>query len=299
MANVTESKSRKATPANKQTKLCLHCGRVKPLTDYYSNRDWEEQLGKDIWCKDCVNRCTTKDEMREYFWENHRAWDERIWDAANKKAASLAANNVTYQKTTEERRKLIIERLTCQQIPCLMQTRYQYIDPTKDGTALSYAEAKENGEIIEEADPNVKVYSEEFNGYFKPAELRYLETYYQSLENDFDLDTENLRDYARKLSKASLLADKAQDDYAAGRCSYADVKDALAQFDMLSKSANFAACKRKAGDNSGMTSYSELSYKLETTGHTMQRKVQWEEDDVDRVINHFRHLAAAMNFDSI
>lgn len=87
MATVIESKSRKGTSVAKQTKLCLHCGRVKPLADYYSNRDWDEQLGKDVWCKDCVNRCTTKDEIREYFWENHREWDERIWDAAHKKAS--------------------------------------------------------------------------------------------------------------------------------------------------------------------------------------------------------------------
>ena len=180
MATVIESKSRKAPPSKKVTKLCLHCGRTKPLTDYYSNRDWDEQLGKDIWCKDCVNRCTTKDSIREYFWENHREWDERIWEAANKKATALAANNVTYQKTTDERRKLILDRLTCQHVPDVMQTRYKYIDHGKDGKSLSYAEAKENGEIVLEQDPNLKIYSEAFNGYFKPSELHYLETYYQS-----------------------------------------------------------------------------------------------------------------------
>ena len=299
MAIVTESKSRKATPSRKQTKLCLKCGRVKPLTDYYINKDWEEQLGKDIWCKDCFTRCTTKDEIREYFWENHREWDERIWESALKKATALAANNTTYQKTTDERRKLILDRLTCQQIPTVMQSRYKYIDPTKDGKSLTYLEAKENGTILVDEDPNAKVYSEAFNGYFKPAELRYLETYYTSLENDFDLDTENLRDYARKLSKASLLADKAQDDYAAGRCDFSVVKDALAQFDMLSKSANFAACKRKPGDNGGMGSWAELTYKLETSGHPCTRKIQWAKDDVDRTISEFRYIVEALGLDTM
>lgn len=99
---VIESKSRKAQP--KQTKLCLKCGRVKPVADYYSNRSWDEQLGKDIWCKNCVNKCTTKDEVREYFWENHREWNERIWEAAQKKALALANTNTTYQKSSEDRR---------------------------------------------------------------------------------------------------------------------------------------------------------------------------------------------------
>lgn len=295
-----ESRSKKGTPPSRQTKLCLRCGRVKPLSDYYVNRDWAEQLGKDIWCKECVGRCLTKDAIREYFWENHRVWAERIWEAAEKKATELASKNTTYQKASEERRALILEGLTCQQVPVIMQTRYKYFDPTKDGETLSYSEAKEKGTVIDEsAERNIKLYSEAFNGYFKPAELQYLETYYGSLEEDFDLDTENLRDYARKLSKASLLADKAQDDYAAGRCDFSVVKDALAQFDMLSKSANFAACKRKPGDSSGMGSWSELTYKLETSGHPCTRKIEWEPDDVDRTIDEFRHILEAIGLDSL
>lgn len=296
MPVVTETKPRR--PA-KKTKLCLHCGRVKDLSDYYANKDWDEQLGKDIWCKECVNRCVTKDEIREYFWENHREWNERIWDASRKKAENLASSNAVYQKANEDRREAILERLTCQQIPSIMQTKYKYVDPTKDGKALSYAEAKENGTVILEQDPNEKIYSEEFNGYFKPREVAYLENYYSSLENDFDLDTENLRDYARKLAKASMQADKAQDDYAAGKCDFSVVKDALAQFDMLSKSANFAACKRKPGDNGGMGSWSELTYKLETTGHPCVRKIEWEPDDVDRTIMEFKHIIEALGLDTM
>ena len=180
-----------------------------------------------------------------------------------------------------------------------MSTYYKYIDPTKNSKSLSYQEAKENGEILLKEDPNAKVYSEAFNGFFKPAELKYLETYYSSLENDFDLDTENLRDYARKLSKASLLADKAQDDYAAGKCDFSVVKDALAQFDMLSKSANFAACKRKPGDNGGMGSWAELTYKLETSGRPCTRKIEWDPDDVDRTINEFRYIVESLGLDTM
>ena len=299
MIDTVESKSRKSKALPKPERVCIKCGRTKDLNDgFYSNRDWEEQLGKDIWCKECAGKCTDKESIKEYFWENHRDWDERIWQSASKKAEKLLLNNAMYQKSGEDRRKVLLDRLAAQQVPTVMTLYYKYIDNSKSGS-LSYAEAKAKGEVSAEADENEKVYDEFFNGYFSKRDLAYLETYYKRLEEDFTFDNENLRDYAKKCARASLQADKAQDDYAAGRCSFADVKDALAQFDMLSKSANFAACKRKAGDNSGLTSYSELSYKLETTGHTMQRQVKWEEDDVDRVINHFRHLAAAMNFDAI
>ena len=297
MANAIESKSR--ADKKPQTKLCLHCGRVKALNDYYQNRDWVEQLGKDVWCKDCVNRCTTKDEIREYFWENHREWTERIWEMAQKKAEALAAKNITYQKVSEDRRMVILERLTCQQIPTVMQPQYKYVNNGEDGKTLSYAEAKEQGQIVEETDPNIKVYDEEFNGNFKPAELAYLRAYYKGLENDFDLDTENLRDYARKLSKASLQADKAQDDYAAGRCDFSVVKDALGQFDLLSKSAQFAACKRKPGDSSGINSYSELTMKLETSGYPCTRKIEWEKDDVDKTIDEFRYIVESLGLDTM
>ena len=295
---VTESKPKRITKPP-QTKLCLKCGRVKPISEYYANRDWDEQLGKDIWCKECVNRCSSKDEIREYFWENHREWNERIWQKSEERAEKLASNNPTYQKANDDRRKVILTRLTCQQVPSVMGVYYQYVENGEDGKTLSYAEAKANGQVVEEADPDVKTYSHQFNGYFKPSELQYLEEYYSGLEEDFDLSDTNLRDIARKLAKASLQADKAQDDFMAGRCDYSVVKDAISQFDLLSKSGNFAACKRKPGDTAGLSSWSELTAKLETTGHPCTREIKWPKDDVDRVIDAYRYLVESLGLDTV
>lgn len=47
-----------------------------------------------------------------------------------------------------------------------------------------------------------------------------------------------------------MQVDRTMDDFANGRCDYAAVKDAVNVFDMLSKSANLAACKRKEDDES-------------------------------------------------
>lgn len=298
MIDAVESKVRKSKVPPKPMRVCIKCGRTRELDGYYTNREWEEQLGKDIWCKECVGKCTDKETIKEYFWENNRDWDERVWQSAIKKAEKMLIGNAMYQKSAEDRRKLLLDRLAAQQVPSVMTPFYKYIDNSKSGS-LSYAEAKSKGQISDEADDNEKQYNEFFNGYFAKRDLEYLQSYYQKLESEHNFDSENLRDYARKLCKASLLADKAQDDYAAGRCTIADVNNAMAQFDMLSKSSTIAACKRKTGESGGLTSWSELSYKLETTGHTMQRKIQWEEDDVDRCIKNLRHLATAMNFDSI
>ena len=146
---------------------------------------------------------------------------------------------------------------------------------------------------------NTKKYSEFFNGYFNQRELEYLANYYDKLEEDFVLDNENIRDYAKKCARASLQADKAQDDYAAGRCSFADVKDALTQFDMLSKSANFAACKRKTGETSGLTCWAETTLYLETHGYCKENKIEWPQDDVDRVVASLSHTVRALGLDSI
>ena len=180
-----------------------------------------------------------------------------------------------------------------------MMSTYKYVDNTKNGKVLSYDEAKANGDIVEEVDENLKTFSKEFNGYFKRHEIEYLENYYNGLEKDFDLSDTNLRDFARKLAKASLLVDKAQDAYMSGRGSQADLKDATMQFDLLAKSGNFAACKRKPDDNTGMSSWSELTAKLETTGHPCTRKIEWPEDDVDRVINSYRHIVESLDLDTM
>ena len=292
---VKAAKARNASPP--VTKICSKCKQKRPINDFYSNRDWIDQLGKDVWCKSCTIKCATKDELREYFWENCRKWNERLWESCQKKAELEANKKKVYVNTTEERRKLILERLTCQHVIKSMQLSYEFEDHTNDINTQTYQEAKENGQIIEEKDPNVKVYSEFFNGYFKPDELRYLEDYYNQLENDFELSDINLRDTAKKLAKQSLLCDRIQDKYAAGQATLADVKDAMAMFDLLSKSGNFSASKRKPGEKGGMGSWGELSLYLETHGYPMTRKIEWEKDDIDKIIDQYRYITKAIGLD--
>ena len=295
MATAIESKSRKAV---KQTKTCLRCGKSFPITDFYLNRDWSEQLGHDGWCKTCYSRCTTKDEVREYCWHNNREFTERMWQLALDRAEKQAAPNATFQKANEERKAKILERLAAQAFPNVMGAQYKFVDNSKGGKLLSYQEAKSQGEVIEEIDDNVKTFSSEFNGYFKKHEIEYLHNYYNGLNEDFDLSDTSQKDFARKLAKASLQLDKAQDAYMSGRGTLADVKDATTQFDLLAKSGNFAACKRKPNEDNGMSSWSELTAKLETTGHPCTRKIEWPEDDVDRVIKSYRHIVESLDLET-
>lgn len=296
MANTIESKSRKD---KKQTKMCLKGGHIKDITDFYVNRDWEDQLGRDVWCKECVNRCATKDQIREYFWENHREWNDRMWETAEAKALKMLSTNAVYQQSSDQRRQTMLQRLAAQQIPTIMGTVYKYVENGKDGKSLTYEEAKANGEVEVEEDPNEKVYSPEFDGYFTPRELDYLSAYYQELFDQYDLDTINTKDYAKMTAVASLIANKTREDYRAGRCSFAELRDALAQFDTLSKSGCFSPSNRKRDKVAGLTSWGEAALKLETSGHGDMRKVEWPEDDVDRCIKSLSHIVASLGLDSM
>lgn len=295
------SKVRNAAPP--VTKICARCKQTRTLTDFYSNRDWVDQLGKDIWCKECVSKCANKDELREYFWENNREWSEKLWTSSRKKAELAANKNKTYQKAFPETQKNILDRLTCQNVIKSMQINYKFVDHTNDINVQTYEDAKEAGHIVEEKpetkDPNVKTYNAFFNGDFKPSELEYLEDYYNQLQNDFDLSDVALRDNAKKLAKAALTADKVQNDYMAGRCSLQDVVNAMQQYNSLMSMGNFAASKRKPGDKSGLGSWAEIAFYLESNGHTMQRKIEWEKDDVDKTIEEFRYIVEALDLNGV
>lgn len=299
------SKPKKGKPPA-QTRMCIHCGQTKPLSNFYANKDWHENNGKDAWCKQCIAKIKTKDEMRRYFWENNRTWKENVWENALKQAELQAAKSTVYQKSNEDRRQVLLEAIACPIMPQLFKLvqNYKYEEHKKDVNTNDYDEAKEGGKIVEfepskAKDKNLKVYNEFFNGEFKPVEIEYLENYYKGLEADFDLSDTSLRDNAKKLAKASLLADKVQNDYMAGRCSLQDVKDAMTQYDLLMKTGNFAACKRKPGDKAGLGSWAEIAFQLESTGHIMQRKIEWEKDDVDKTIEEFRYIVESLCLDTI
>lgn len=98
------------------------------------------------------------------------------------------------------------------------------------------------------------LYSKVWNGYYTQREIDYLDEYYARLEEGFVLDNQNLQDYARKAAKASLDADIKYNRMRQGKASVAEWEKAQAIFDNLSKSANFAACKRKPGDMAGLGS---------------------------------------------
>lgn len=298
MAEITQKKVNQKAVKAPTSKVCEKCGENKPFTEFAPNKDWVEAHRRDAWCRDCVKGLTTKREVQEYFWVNNRAWNDTAWTTAKVKAEKILENNEAYIRSKPEVKEKLLERITCQNIPNSVSLTYKFEPHYNDeGRRIPFTEAESVGLI--QGGKDKLIYSKEFNGKFTKEDLDYLETYYSRLEEDFNFDNESLRDYARKVCKASLASDKAQADFAAGKISYSDVKDAMNIFDMLSKSANFAACRRKSGEASGLTCWAETTLKLESSGIPIETKVEFEKDDIDKTIDELRHIVKALGLDSI
>ena len=291
----TESKPRPSVLVKPQSKKCGRCGQKKPLDEFYINKKWEEQNGRDLWCKECFSRIENKETLRQYFWDNRRVWSDQLWDVAIELAEEKLKNMGAYIKAVGQRKQMMLERAAIQIVPSMLGRYYRFIEGD-DKNRSSYADAIINGEldIPDDENPNERSYSEFFNGNFTKRELEYLNSYYKKLEEDFTFSDENIRDYAKKLAKQSLIADKAQDDFNNGRCSFDVVKDAIAEFDRLSKSGNFAACRKDKNAKRGLTSWAETTMFLETNGYCLKKPVDLDTDSIDQCIMSLRHTIEAI-----
>ena len=76
-----------------------------------------------------------------------------------------------------------------------------------------------------------------------------------------------------------------------------DYKEAQKIFDDLSKSSNFAACRRKPGESSGMGSLGEIILRLETQGYLDENPYTFPDDDVDKVVQAYKYTLQAVGME--
>lgn len=102
----TGERGRKPKASAPASKLCVRCNKVKPLGDFYLNKDWIAQSCHDAWCKDCCEEyCKDKDSLITYCGANNRRWDDSFWDKAGKKAQYVLATNAEYLDPKSSDRK--------------------------------------------------------------------------------------------------------------------------------------------------------------------------------------------------
>lgn len=287
-------------------KMCLRCQKVKPLTDFYSNKSWADQNGRDLYCKDCAREmCVDRDTMRQYMWENNRLWLDAIWESAEKRAMRVLANNAEYlsEKTSKKKKEEVKNRAICNQAFFTMNLAnfYAYHDNSdEEGNIRDFNPDSMDGSLIQTdsgdqvANEGAKIYSAVWNGMFTQREIQYLDEYYDRLDSEFVLDDVNIQDYARKVAKASLEADTRYNNMRIGKCTSKEWKEAQDMFDGLSKSANFAACQKKDRGSVSNEVLCEIIQNIEIHHRAEMPQVFFPPDDIDRIIADFAHTDDAI-----
>ena len=272
-------------------KLCVKCNRSLPLGDFYPNRKWAAQTYHDAWCRDCAQRyCKDQESLKDYCFENNRKWEDSYWDSAYKKAQYHLSNNHLYidPRTPAEKKKAIADEATCRQFFTLMNMKpfYTFVENVDTGDVF-------DTQKVEERESKM-IYSKIWRGYFTQDQIDILDATYEEYEKDFDLSNVSMRDYAHKVAKASLNADIAEDRMRRGEIPPSEYKEAQKNFDDLSKSASFAACARKPGTSTGLTSLGNIIYGLEINHQLDINPFTFPPDDIDLVMADMRHVARAV-----
>ncbi len=286
-----EYKRVRAVPQAKvPSKLCIRCNQVKPLTDFYTNRQWKDQAYRDAWCKDCAAKyAVNKEGMREYCEMNNRKFVDSDWDGAIRRAQYVVATDPDYLKAAnnDKLRETIMNKTAARQFFSTMNMAgvYQYIDII----GLDDDQQK----IAEEEEKQRLVYSKVWKGSYTQEVLDEFEEEYARYANDFVLDNVNIEDYTRKIIKLSHDVNVAEERFRRGEISSKELKEIHELFDSSSKSANFAACRKTPGEGSGTGSLGEIAMRVELAKEIKISDYDFPRDQIDDIMDNFYHTFEA------
>lgn len=278
-------------------KLCVKCNRILPLEKFSANKQWASQQYRDAWCTECVsNYCKDMETVKEYCFHNNRKFKEKAWAAACKKAAYDLNNNKVYlNPMTPPEKKKELETLA-QARAFLVVKNMSYAYEYEEN--LRVADETREAVVHEYTDEDDKPYYDKvWQGWFTKDQVEWMEEKYAQYAEDFVLDNVNMQDYTRKVIKASLNADLAEDRMRRGQGTPDEYMKAQKIFDDLSKSSNFAACRRKPGESTGMGSLGEIILKLETQGYLDENPYTFPDDDIDKVIQAYKYTLESIGMD--
>lgn len=146
---------------------------------------------------------------------------------------------------------------------------------------------KTNAKKVSELDENnvEKLYDKFWGGVYTQDELDYLNNYYKGLHEGYKIITNNHKDYAKKIAKASLDMDIAHNEWMAGTPNAeARYKAAMITFDTLSKSAKFSESTRSVNDV-GISSFSKITEMVESHNWIPKHK-PLEKDEYDKLLDY-------------
>ena len=279
------------------SKLCVKCNRILPLEKFSANRLWASQQYRDAWCTECTREFVKdKETVKEYCFHNNRKFKENAWEAAGKKAVYDLNNDKVYMNPMTPPEKK-------QELEALAQAR-AFLVVKNNAYAYEYEEnihvagSTRDAIVHEFTDEKDKPYYDKvWQGLFTPEQVEWMNDKYAQYAEDFVLDNVNMQDYTRKVIKASLNADLAEDKMRRGQGTPDEYMKAQKIFDDLSKSSNFAACRRKPGESTGMGSLGEIILKLETQGYLDENPYTFPDDDIDKVIQAYKYTLESIGME--
>ena len=164
----------------------------------------------------------------------------------------------------------------------------------KHNISKKYSNIIEN-DVAKLKEENIEdfIYDDIWMGKYTQKDIAYLNKYYAGLERDYKIITENHRDYARKIAKASLQMDKAFDEMINGiDGADARYKNAREAFDTLSKSAKFSESTRSVNDV-GISSFSKVAAMVEAHNWIPEHK-PLKKDVIDEMIDYLSTITKSL-----
>lgn len=219
-----------------QNKNCDKMGRYLAPEEFYKSRN--TAFPHHPFCKDCVNKSIDISNM-ETVYDVLKILDTPfIMDIWNE-----VCNSGTDNYMGEYLRILNFNNKSKYASFRFKDSIYELSEQKEDNAEVSVNPMIKN--IIDD----IPVWDDKWQGKYTKSDLKYLNDYYDGLQNDFKIITTNHRDYAKKIAQASLSQMKAYQQLLEGKDG-ADLayEKATKIFDMLSKSAQFAESQRGAND---------------------------------------------------
>jgi hypothetical protein len=135
------------------------------------------------------------------------------------------------------------------------------------------------------------IYSEDWVGSFSKRDVDHLNKYMDKLQTDYNIQTINHIDYARKIAKASLAMDRAFMELMNGgsETKYKALKDV---FDTLSRAAQFSEERRSSNDIT-LGSFGAVFNRVEK-GHWVPKHIPTQKDMYDKLLDQFSNIEKSL-----
>lgn len=285
------------------------------MHDYYKNKDSKESYFKDNWCKSCIDKYVQDvTTLKEYCYYNNRVFspillaeaeqkiDERL--STDEKYLIMADIDTKIKYRFRDIKHYYFSRMNLGQhyiyqnsIPdeeIGLKTIEQKLFEEKICDMMPEIEDKVNKKI----DKEVLFHSDLWYGEYSQEDLRFLDDYYNKLASQFDISDIHMEDNCREVAKIVLERNKAYADYLKGvNGAYSRYKQACEMYIKLSDQSKLSASKRTSNDKVGFSDLGSLIKRIENSGALM-RKVKFDKDDVDTVLEDFAWILRSFEGES-